>query len=177
MRSSLYNCASAFKVILRLTDEEVRPSKKNITIFRFELMTRHMVTNLAENITEALKDYNIRSAAGWTDSTVASRWLKDQRKLQSLRRKESIIVMNLMKSWIYVSSYEFIEWQYAPTKQNQSDIGARGIRICKLTNLWVKVPTWLPQNLFWPSQPYIGSTTESQIEAKAMTNTMTTNTG
>lgn len=43
-----------------------------------------MGTNLATNITETLKDYKIRSEAGWTDSMVASHWLKDQRKLQSL---------------------------------------------------------------------------------------------
>lgn len=61
-----------------------------------------------------------------TDSTVASQWLKDQKKLQSLRRKES-------KN---VSSHEFIEWQYALPKQNPSDTAARGTLVCKLTNLW-----------------------------------------
>lgn len=102
-----------------------KPSKKNITISRSELMARHMGTNLATNITETLKDYKIRSVAGWTDSMVASHWLKDQRKLQSLWRKES-------KN---ISSREFIEWQYAPTEQNTSDIGARGIFVFKLTDL------------------------------------------
>ena len=53
-------------------------SKKNLTIFRLELVSAHVASNLTENVKAALKRCNIRSVTGWTDSTVVLRWLNRQ---------------------------------------------------------------------------------------------------
>ena len=50
--------------------------KKNLTMLRLELVSAHMAANLAMNATDALKGYPVRSVNGWTDSTVALRWIR-----------------------------------------------------------------------------------------------------
>ena len=123
-----------------------------------------MAANLATNIKAALKDLNIRSITGWTDSIVVLHWLRDQ---ESYR----IFVENKIKK---ILSHEFIEWKYVPTKQNPADIGSRGSPISKLGDLWWKDPTWLSNISLWPRQLTIVPTIESQAEYKAIKEIMTT---
>ena len=47
-----------------------RLSKSEITTPRLEIIATHMSSNLGKNIRETLKNFNVRSAIGWTDSTV-----------------------------------------------------------------------------------------------------------
>ena len=75
--SILGYCTVAYAVVSRpskvnqgLVASKSRLSKKDITILRLELIATHMVANLATNIKAALKDLNISSVTGWTDSTV-----------------------------------------------------------------------------------------------------------
>ena len=123
-----------------------------------------MAVNLATNIKAALKDLNIRSVIGRTDSTVVLHWLRDHGSYK-------VFVENRVKK---IFSYEFIEWKYVPTKQNPAGIGSRGSPISKLGDLWWKDPTWISNISLWPRQPTIGATTESRVECKATKEIMTT---
>ena len=123
-----------------------------------------MAVNLATNIKAALKDLNIRSVIGRTDSTVVLHWLRDHGSYK-------VFVENRVKK---IFSHEFIEWKYVPTKQNRAGIGSRGSLISKLGDLWWKDPTWVSNISLWPRQPTIGPTTESQVECKAIKEIMTT---
>ena len=82
--SILGYCAVAYAVVSQpskvnqgLVASKSRLSKKDITIPRLELIAAHMAANLATNIKAALKDLNIRSVIGWTDSTVVLHGLRD----------------------------------------------------------------------------------------------------
>ena len=75
---------------------------------RSELIATHMARNLATNIDAALKDLNIRSDKGWTNSTVVLHWLRDQGSYK-------VFVESRVKK---ILSHEFIEWKYVSTKQN-----------------------------------------------------------
>ena len=136
--SILGYCAVAYAVVSQpskvnqgLVASKSRLSKKDITIPRLELIAAHMAANLATNIKAALKDLNIRSVIGWTDSTVVLHWLRDQGSYK-------VFVENRVKK---ILSHEFIEWKYVPTKQNPADIGSRRSPISKLGDLWWKGPT------------------------------------
>ena len=131
---------------------------KDITIPRLELIATHMAANLATNIKAALKDLNIRLVTEWTDSTVVLHWLRNQGSYK-------VFVENRVKK---ILGHEFIEWKYAPTKQNPANIGSRGSSTSILGDLWRKDPTWLSNISLWPRQPTIGPTTESQVECKAI---------
>ena len=52
-----------------------RLAKQNTTIPRLELIASRMASNLAQNLKEALSNYNIHEIFGWTDSTVVLHWL------------------------------------------------------------------------------------------------------
>ena len=167
--SILGYCAVAYAVVSQpskvnqgLVASKSRLSKKDITIPRLELIAAHMAANLATNIKAALKDLNIRSVIGRTDSTVVLHWLRDHGSYK-------VFVENRVKK-----IFEFIEWKYVPTKQNPAGIGSRGSPISKLGDLWWKDPTWLSNISLWPRQPTIGPTTESQVECKAIKEIMTT---
>ena len=58
-----------------------------------------MAANLATIIKAALKDLNIRSVTGWTDSTVVLHWLRDQGSYK-------VFVENRVKK---ILSHKFIE--------------------------------------------------------------------
>ena len=58
-----------------------------------------MAANLATITKAALKDLNIRSVKGWTDSTAVLHWLRDQRSYK-------IFVEKRVKK---ILSHEFIE--------------------------------------------------------------------
>ena len=75
-----------------------------------------MASNLIENVKVALKRCNIRSIAGWTDSTVVMHWLN----IQGLPKQ---FVANRVTK---ILEKEYIKWYYVPTKQNPADIGSRG---------------------------------------------------
>ena len=48
-----------------------------------------MAANLVTNIKAALKDLNVRSVTGWTESTVALHWLRDQESVTNILREQS----------------------------------------------------------------------------------------
>ena len=105
--SILGYCAVAYAVVSQpskvnqgLVASKSRLSKKDITIPRFDLIATHMAANLATNIKAALENLNIRSATGWTDSTVVLHWLRDQGSYK-------VFVEDIVKK---MSSHEFIEW-------------------------------------------------------------------
>ena len=83
-----------------------------MTIQRLEKAT-HITANLATNIKATLKDLNIRSVAGWTDSTIVLHWLRKQ-------RINKVFVENRAKM---ILRHEFMERKYVPTKQNPGDTG------------------------------------------------------
>ena len=67
-------CAVAYVVVYQpssvnqgLIASKSRLSKRDMTIPKLELIVRHMATNLAVNIREALPSQNIRSVTCWTD--------------------------------------------------------------------------------------------------------------
>ena len=113
--SILGYCAAAYAVVSQpsrvnqgLVGSKSRLSKKDITIPRLEFMATHMAVNLATNIKAALKDLNIRSVLGWTDSIVVLHWLRDQGSYK-------VFVENRVKK---ILSQEFIDWKNIPTKQS-----------------------------------------------------------
>ena len=80
--SIVASCAVVYAVVHQpsvihqsLVVSKSRISKKNLTIFRLELVSAHAASNLTENVKAALKRCNIRSVTGWTDSKVVLRWL------------------------------------------------------------------------------------------------------
>ena len=163
--SILGYCAVAYAVVSQpskvnqgLVASKSRLSKKDITIPRLELIAAHMAANLATNIKAALKDSNIRSVIGSTESIVVLHWLRDQISYK-------VFVENRVKK---ILKHEFIEWKYVLRKQNPADIGSRGSPISKLGDLWWKGPTWLSNISVWSRQPNIGPTTESQVDCKAV---------
>ena len=90
----LGHCAVAYAVVSQpskvnqgLVASKSRLSKKDITIPRLELIVTHMAANLATNIKTALKDLNIRSVTGWTDSTVVLHWMRDQGKVKKILKR------------------------------------------------------------------------------------------
>ena len=93
-----------------------------------------MATNVATNITNVLRGYNIRSVTEWTDCTVFLFWLEDQESYK-------VFVENKVNKGL---SREFNKRNIVPTKQTPTEIGSwdREIRpssIIKLTDLWCKV--------------------------------------
>ena len=61
-----------------LVTSQLRISKRDLTIPRLELVSNHMTCNLISNMKSALKNQNVRSVTGWTDSVVVLYWLKGQ---------------------------------------------------------------------------------------------------
>ena len=71
------NCTTVYAVVnqpsaisLCLVAGKSRISKINLIIPRLELVSTHMACNLISNMKSALKNQNVRSVKGWTDSTV-----------------------------------------------------------------------------------------------------------
>ena len=61
-----------------LVASKSRISKRDLTIPRLELVSTHMACNLISNVKPDLKNQNVRSVTGWTDSTVVLYWLNGQ---------------------------------------------------------------------------------------------------
>ena len=106
---------------------------ENFIFVQWVLLATHMTANVATNLKAALKDFNIRSVAGWTDSIVGLHWLRDQGNY-------IVFVENRVKKFL---THELIEWKYVPMKHNPADIENQGSPIIKLSSLWWKEPTWL----------------------------------
>ena len=70
-------CAATYRVVHQpssITQNLIacksKLSKYEITIPRLEIISTHLSANMGTNITKALKNFNVRSATCWTDSTV-----------------------------------------------------------------------------------------------------------
>ena len=63
-----------------------------------------MTANVATNLKAALKDFNIRSVTGWTDSIVGIHWLRVQGNY-------IVFVENRIKK---ILTHELIEWKHVP---------------------------------------------------------------
>ena len=167
--SALGCCAPAYVIVYQpssvnqgLIASKSRPSKKDMTIPRLELIAALMATNLAANFKEALPSHNIRSVTCWTDSNVILQCLKDKGRYK-------VFIANWVSK---ILEREFIAWKYVPTNQNLADIGSRGSPVRRLPELWWTGPTWLKEFPKWPVQPYIGPTAESQQECKTIPEVM-----
>ena len=58
-----------------LVASKSRICKRDLTILRLDLVSTHTECNLISNVKSALKNQNVRSVMGWTDSTVVLYWL------------------------------------------------------------------------------------------------------
>ena len=99
-----------------LVASKSRISKRDLTIPRLELVSTHMACNLISNVKSALKNQNVRSVTGWTDSTVVLCWLNRQGSYNQFVRNR---VNKILER-------DDINWQYVPTRDNPADLGSRG---------------------------------------------------
>ena len=120
--SVVANCAAVYAVVNQpsavnqgLTSKS-RISKRDLTVPRLELVSTHMACNLISNMKSALKNENIRSAAGWIDSTVVLYWLNGQENYNQFVRNR---VNKILER-------DYINWQYVPTRDNPAGLGSRG---------------------------------------------------
>ena len=141
--SIVASCAVVYAVVHQpsvihqsLVVSKSRISKKNLTIFRLELVSAHAASNLTENVKAALKRCNIRSVTGWTDSKVVLRWLNRQGFYKQF------VVNRVTK----ILEKEYIKWYYVPTKQNPADTGRMGSMLSKIPDIWWKSPSWIAEN-------------------------------
>ena len=109
-----------------------------------------MSTNSGTNIRGFLKDFNVRSVTGWTDSTVIFHCLREKGNYK-------FFIANRVKK---ILEKELTEWKYALTKENPPDFGSRGCTISKLPQIWLKGPNWLCNISEWLEQPYISPTSD-----------------
>ena len=109
-----------------------------------------MACNLISNVKSALKNQNVRSVTGWTDSTVVLYWLNH-------------FVRNRVNK---ILERDGINWQYVPTRDNPADLGSRGSLLTKIPEIWWKGPSWLQVKEKWSRQPDIKPSEESQKELK-----------
>ena len=81
----------------------------------------------------ALKNQNVRSAAGWTDSTVVLYWLNGQGSYNQFVRNR---VNKILER-------DDINWQYVQTRDNPVGLDSRGSLLTKIPEIWWKGPSWL----------------------------------
>ncbi len=60
----------------------------------------------------------------------------------------------------------YITWQHVRASDNPADIGSRGEKASKLSEIWLKGPTWLSDESCWPEELITEPSTESEAEAK-----------
>ena len=108
------NCTAVYAVVYQpssvnqiLITSKSRISKHNITIPRLEVISTNMGANLVQNVKSALESENVRSATGWTDSTVDLYWLNKKRNYKEL-------YINRVNN---IREEEFINWYYVPLKK------------------------------------------------------------
>ena len=120
-------------ISLSLVARKSRISKINLIIPRLELVSTHMACNLIPKVKSALRNQNVRSVTGWTDSTVVLYWLKGQGSYNQFVRNR---VNKILER-------DDITWQYNPTRDNPADLGSGGSLLTKVTEIWLKGPSWL----------------------------------
>ena len=98
--SILANCAAVYAVVNQppaisqgLVASKSRISKRDLTIPRLELVSAHMACNLISNVKLTLKNQNVRSVTGWTNSNVVLYWLNGKGSSNQFVRNR------LTKSW------------------------------------------------------------------------------
>ena len=140
-----------------------RLSKQNLTIPRLELVAAHMATNLVTNVGRAIGRYKVIAIHCWSDSTVALYWINGQGEYRQF-------VSNRVRK---IRDHGHIEWHYVPTEENPADIGSRGGSSANNV-LWTNGPEWLSDPEKWPTPIVIGSSSESNAEAKVTKRVLTT---
>ncbi|XP_002157912.3 uncharacterized protein LOC100197154 [Hydra vulgaris] len=97
------------------------------------------------HVRKILVNYNISKVFNWVDSTAVLYWLKERGSWsQFVRNRVQQILLNGEVKWLYV-----------PTKENPSDLGARGVSPEKLSSLWFNGPIWLSYKENWSNQSEI----------------------
>ena len=81
------------------------------------MVAAHMASKLMENARRALRNYHITRCFGWTDTTVALHWIRDEK-----RNTNSLSANRFAK----IQEKKYISWQYVPTIENCADVGSRG---------------------------------------------------
>ena len=131
----------AFGVIQGLLAAKSQLAKKGLTIPRLELVSAHMVANLAENVKNALEGQLVRSVHGWLHCTVALHWIR--REGSAYKQ----FVANLVNK---IRDKAYIQWRHVGKNQNPADIGSRGCQADMLNELWLKGPEWWTEPDLWP---------------------------
>ena len=121
--SIVVNCAPVYAVVNQpsaisqcLVASKSRISIRYLTIARIELVSTHMTCNLIPKVKSALRNQNVRSVTGWTDSTVVLYWLKEQGSYNQFARNRVYKILER----------DDINWQYNPTRDNPADLVSRG---------------------------------------------------
>ena len=81
-----------------------------------------MACNLISNVKSALKNQNVRSATGWTDSIVVLYWLNRQGSYNQFVRNRVNKILERND----------INCQYVPTGDNLANLGSRGSLLIKI---------------------------------------------
>ena len=140
---------------------KARLAKKNMSIPPLELISAHMAANLVANVKDALQGFPIGDIYGWLDSTVALHWIKGNGNYKQF-------VANRVK---LIREKSYINWRHVRTSENPADIGSRGEKASKLSEIWLKGPKWLSERSCWPEELQIEPSTESEAEAKLVSRT------
>ena len=97
-----------------LLGSKSRLSKKGLTMPRLELVASHMTANILQNTREALAGFPIEHVVGWSYSSVALHWIKDNGK------NKQFVKYHVDK----ICSEDNITWRYISTTENPADIGS-----------------------------------------------------
>ena len=137
---------------------KARLAKKNMSIPRLELVSAHMAANLVANVKDALQGFPIGDIYGWLDSSVALHWIKGNGNYKQF-------VANRVK---LITEKNYIIWRHVRTSDNPADIGSRGEKASKLSEVWLNGPKWLSERSCWPEELQLQPSTELEAEAKLL---------
>ena len=99
-----------------LVKAKARLSKKEPSIPRLKLVAMHMAANLCQYLKSALERKPIRNIYGWTDSSVALHWVRDNKSYKQF-------VSNRVKK---IQKKSYIQWWYVPIEENPAEVASRG---------------------------------------------------
>ncbi|XP_022793733.1 uncharacterized protein LOC111332625 [Stylophora pistillata] len=159
-------CAAAVAVVEHeagvtkgILTSKSRISKRSTSIARLELVSGHMAVNMAKNLSTALQRWPIQTINIWMDSMVALYWITNP------GRGWKMFVSNRVKKIAETAGPINITWKYCPSELNLADLGSRGATIVKMERgNWFAGPDWLLDKRWWPEQPRLNNTKETDEE-------------
>ena len=132
-----------------------RLSRRDLPIPRLEHVASHITSNLAGNVSKALKKYPITEKFGWTDSSVALHWIRGNGKYKQF-----------VSNRVNTINEKQLTWRHVPIDENPADLANRGAAPKQLDDHWKEGPCWLSDSTDWPTDIVTDATKESGSESQ-----------